>query len=42
MEIQSARREVGGPSLTIEDIVASGDKVWARMSHAISGLSFNR
>jgi ketosteroid isomerase-like protein len=31
IEIQSARREVGGLSLIIEDIVASGDKVWARM-----------
>jgi predicted ester cyclase len=31
IEIQSARKEVGNLSLTIEDIVASGDKVWARM-----------
>ncbi len=29
--IQSARREVDGLTLTIEDIVADGDKVWARM-----------
>lgn len=29
--IQSARSEVSGLTLTIEDIVADGDKVWARM-----------
>jgi predicted ester cyclase len=29
--IQSARREVDGLTLTIEDVVADGDKVWARM-----------
>jgi ketosteroid isomerase-like protein len=31
IEIQAARKDVGDFSLTIEDIVASGDKVWARM-----------
>jgi predicted ester cyclase len=31
LEIQTARREVSGLSLTIEDVVAQGDKVWARM-----------
>jgi ketosteroid isomerase-like protein len=31
IEIQSARNEVRDLSLTIEDIVASGEKVWARM-----------
>ena len=31
IEIQSARREIRGLVLTIEDIVAQGDKVWARM-----------
>ncbi len=30
-QIQAARREVHGLTLTIEDIVADGDKVWARM-----------
>jgi predicted ester cyclase len=30
-QIQAARREVGGLALSIEDIVESGDKVWARM-----------
>lgn len=29
--IQSARSQVDGLTLTIEDIVADGDKVWARM-----------
>jgi ketosteroid isomerase-like protein len=29
--IQSARSQVHGLTLTIEDIVADGDKVWARM-----------
>lgn len=29
--IQSARKQVDGLTLTIEDIVADGDKVWARM-----------
>jgi predicted ester cyclase len=31
LEIQTARREFSGLSLTIEDVVAQGDKVWARM-----------
>lgn len=31
IEIQSARKEVGNLSLTIEGIVASGDKIWARI-----------
>jgi ketosteroid isomerase-like protein len=31
IEIEAARREVQGLKLTIEDIVADGDKVWARM-----------
>ena len=31
IEILSARTEVGNLFLTIEDIVAAGDKVWARM-----------
>lgn len=31
LEIQAARREIDGLSLTIEDIVSRGDKVWARM-----------
>jgi ketosteroid isomerase-like protein len=31
MEIQTARREIEFLTLTIEDIVADGDKVWARM-----------
>lgn len=31
LEIQSARHEVHGLALTIEDIVEDGDKVWARM-----------
>jgi len=31
IEIQSARREMHGLVLTIEDIFAQGDKVWARM-----------
>ena len=30
-QIQAARGEVGGLKLTIEDIVATEDKVWARM-----------
>ncbi len=30
-QIEAARREVTGLTLTIEDIVADGDKVWARM-----------
>jgi predicted SnoaL-like aldol condensation-catalyzing enzyme len=30
-QIMAARREVSGQSLTIEEIVAQGDKVWARM-----------
>ncbi|CAN5671357.1 MAG: ester cyclase [Actinomycetota bacterium] len=30
-QIKAARSEVGGLSITIEDIVADGDKVWARM-----------
>lgn len=30
-QIQAARSEVSGLTLTIEDIVADGDKVWARM-----------
>jgi predicted ester cyclase len=31
IEIQAARKDVRDFSLTIEDMVASGDKVWARM-----------
>jgi predicted ester cyclase len=31
IEIQSARKEIRGLILAIEDIVADGDKVWARM-----------
>jgi predicted ester cyclase len=31
IEIQSARKEIADLTLTIEDIVDSGDKVWARM-----------
>jgi ketosteroid isomerase-like protein len=31
LEIQSARKEILGLVLTIEDIVADRDKVWARM-----------
>jgi ketosteroid isomerase-like protein len=30
-QIQAARQEVSGLVLTIEDIVADGNKVWARM-----------
>ena len=30
-QIREARRDVGGLALTIEDIVESGDTVWARM-----------
>lgn len=30
-QILAARREVSGLSLTIEDVVAQGDQVWARM-----------
>jgi ketosteroid isomerase-like protein len=31
IEIKSARREIEGLTLSVEDIVASGNKVWARM-----------
>jgi ketosteroid isomerase-like protein len=31
IEIQSARKEIQHLTLSIEDIVADGDKVWARM-----------
>jgi ketosteroid isomerase-like protein len=31
IEIESARREVQGLRLTIEDLVVDGNKVWARM-----------
>jgi predicted ester cyclase len=31
IEIQAARKEIGNLFLTIEDIVAAEDKVWARM-----------
>ena len=31
IEIQSARKEIHNLTLVIEDIVADGDKVWARM-----------
>jgi predicted ester cyclase len=41
IEIQSARKEIQDLTLSIEDVVADGDKVWARMVargiHARSG-----